>query len=429
MSDTAPQTRSAVLDCLYDQTVVFVAGLLMALGVAMVYSASVTIEGAGLGADWRTWWTSPLKQAVFAAVGFLVMLLAAHFDYRTLGWYAPGHGWRAGSLAVVTALLLAAVLVPGIGRETLGARRAIALLGTDLGFQPSELAKVVIVVWLAALLTRPSTPGPRPHERTTGRGTALLVKLGLRSARPAAPAGPAANLRSFPRGFVPAVASAGLLIALTGIEDFGTAALMGVVMLILLVVAGARWGHLALLAVAGIAAGVALVAVEPYRVERVHTFISSAPDPQREGYQINQALMAIGSGGWYGRGLGAGVQKYGYLPQDHNDFILAIICEELGVVGGMVVVLLFLVLLWRGWRIAAAAPDAFGRLLATGLTMAISLQAAMNIGVVTNSIPTKGISLPFVSAGGSGVVFLGLAAGLLASVGRRSAPAESEPRA
>jgi cell division protein FtsW len=157
-------------------------------------------------------------------------------------------------------------------------------------------------------------------------------------------------------------------------------------------------------------------------MERIMTFVSAQPDERGEGYQIKQALLAIGSGGWWGRGLGAGIQKYDYLPQDNNDFILAIICEELGIVGGIAVAVLFLVFLWRGWHVAKTAPDRFGRLLALGLTLTICLQAAFNIGVVTQSIPTKGISLPFVSAGGSGVVFLGVAAGLLASVGRREGP-------
>ena len=218
---------------------------------------------------------------------------------------------------------------------------------------------------------------------------------------------------------MPAVLSAGLLVGLTGIEDYGTAAVMGLVMLALLFAGRARWKHLGLIGLVALAGGTALVLVKHHRIERIQSFFSKVPDTTGAGYQINQALLAIGSGGWYGRGLGAGVQKYGYLPQDNNDFILAIICEELGVVGGIVVVTLFLVLLWRGWRIAVNAPDGFGRLLALGLTLTICLQAAMNVGVVTKSIPTKGISLPFVSAGGSGVVFLGLAAGLLAAVGRR----------
>ena len=388
---------------LYDPAVIFIAGALMALGVAMVYSASVTVDGPGF--NWREWWNSPLKQCVFAFVGFLVMLVAAHVDYRVLAWQRPGAAWRAGVLLVLALVLLVGVFVPGIGHESLGARRAILLFRGPpaIQFQPAELAKVILVIWLAALLTRPVQVGGQDAHPT---------RFAHRSPVPRG------HIRHFRSGFVPAVVSAGALIGLTGIEDYGTAALMGVVMLILLFVARARWTHLGLLGLCAAAAGVALVIIKPHRIERIRTFLAEAPDPMGAGYQINQALLAIGSGGWTGRGLGAGLQKYGYLPQDNNDFILAIICEELGIVGGIVVVALFLALLWRGWQIARHASDPFGRLLAIGLTLTICLQAAMNVGVVTNSIPTKGISLPFVSAGGSGVVFLGLAAGLLAAEGR-----------
>ncbi len=380
---------------LYDPTVILVAGGLMTLGVAMVYSASATLDQVGL--NWRSWWESPLKQGVFAFLGFLAMLIAAHVDYRVLAWQRRKDGWRAGLLLALALALLVAVFIPGIGHQSLGARRAILVYGGPpiIQFQPSELAKVVLVIWLAALLTRPGPAG----------------------AGPGSPGTPAS--RDLRRGFLPAMLTGGALVGLTGIEDYGTAALMGLVMLVLLCVGGARWTHLALLvALAGVA-GAGLVVIKPHRIERIQTFLSSAPDPAGAGYQVKQALLAIGSGGWLGRGLGAGVQKYGYLPQDNNDFILAIICEELGVVGGIAVVILFVLLLGCGWRIAAHTPDPFGRLLALGLTLTICLQAAMNVGVVTNSIPTKGISLPFVSAGGSGVVFLGVAAGLLAAVGRR----------
>lgn len=408
----APHPPAEVLDRLYDPTIVFLAGALMTLGVAMVYSASVTVEGAGF--NWREWWNSPLKQGIFALAGFLVMIIAAHVDYRVLAWDRPGRGWRAGLLAALAVTALVLVFVPGIGRMAGGARRSIFLYTGPpaVQFQPSEFAKVVLVIWLAALLTRPTGPAVASRLRSWRpwrRGPGPEILRG--------------DVRDFRSGFVPVVLSGGLLIGLTGIEDFGTAALMGLVMVILLFAARARWLHLGLIGVLGLVAGGVLLFGEQYRLDRIRTFFSEAPDPAGAGYQINQALLAIGSGGWYGRGLGAGVQKYGYLPQRNNDFILAIICEELGVVGGMVVVALFLALLWRGWRIAVHAPDMFGRLLALGLTLTICFQAAMNIGVVTNSIPTKGISLPFVSAGGSGVVFLGLAAGLLAAVGRRSKPA------
>ena len=400
-----PHTSRTRSPRLYDSVVVFVGGVLMVLGVVMVYSASVTVQGAEF--RWREWLNTPLRQGVFAAAGFIAMLIAAHVDYRVLAWERRRDAWRTIPLVLLTIALLIGVLVPGIGHQALGARRQIPIPGLGFGFQPSELAKVVLVIWLAALLSRPRgrTVGMRGRYPVT---SAMLgddvVELG--------------DVRDFRTGFLPAVTSAGVLIGLTAIEDFGTAALMGAVTLALLVVARARWAHLGMGALLGLLAGVALVIVKPHRVARIVTWLAEEPDPAGAGYQINQAMLAIGSGGWWGRGLGAGVQKYDYLPQDNNDFILAIICEELGVVGGLVVVALFLVLLWRGWRIAAGAQDRFGRFLALGLTLTVCLQAAFNVGVITASVPTKGISLPFVSAGGSGVVVLGMAAGLLAAVGR-----------
>ncbi|MBK9126555.1 MAG: cell division protein FtsW [Phycisphaerales bacterium] len=413
----------------YDPVIVFIAGVLMTLGVAMVYSASTSVQSAPF--DWRQWWDTPLRQGVFALVGFAVMIAAAHVDHRVLAWERPGDGWRVVVLVLLTVALLVGVLVPGIGREVLGARRQIFIPGLGRGFQPSELAKVVLVVWTAALLSRPAS---RRMPESPLREPALPARARRgRAAPPAPPARPArrervdptviehVDPRSLTRSFLPAVLSGGLMIGLTAIEDFGTAALMGVVWFIMLFIAGVRWLHLLSLMCLGGVAAVGLVIMEPYRVTRVTTFLSEAPDPMGAGYQVDQALLAIGSGGWWGRGLGAGVQKYGYLPQDNNDFILAIICEELGAAGGFAIVALFLLFLWRGWRLARRAPGRFGQLVAVGLTLTICLQAAFNVGVVTNSVPTKGISLPFVSAGGSGVVFLGLAAGLLASVGRREA--------
>ena len=363
-----------------DTGVVFLVGALMTLGMVMVYSASVTINGAEL--DWRHWWTTPLKQCVFSLVGFVFMLFVAHLDYRLFSWERRIDAWLPLGLYILSAILLGLMFVPGIGRVS-GIQRAIVIPGVPFTFQPAEFAKVIAVIWLAALLSRPGF-----------------------------------NVRLLLRGYVPAILSAGLLIGLTGIEDFGTAALIGVVTLLLLVLAGARWSHLVGTGLLGLAAGAFLIWMKPYRLQRITTFFSEQPNEAAEGYQVSQSLIAIGSGGWFGRGLGAGVQKYDYLPQDNNDFIFAILCEEIGVVGGCIVVLLFLLLLWRGWRLTSRAIDPFGRLLAAGITLMLCLQAAFNIAVVTNSIPTKGISLPFVSAGGSGVLFLGLAAGLLASVGR-----------
>jgi cell division protein FtsW len=366
----------------FDSPILLVVGGLMALGAVMVYSASVTVQGGAL--TWRQWWDTPLRQSVFAVVGFLAMVYVAHLPYRLWAWEKRGEGWWSGTLFILAAGLLVAMLLPGIGTSRLGAQRALVVFRGPftLSFQPAEFAKVALVVWLAALLTRPEC-----------------------------------DMKSFRRGFLPALLSGGLLIGLISIEDFGTAALLGVILLCMLLLAGARWRHLLSTGLLGSITGVGLLLLKPYRLQRLITFFSQEADPSAEAYQVTQSLIAIGSGGWWGRGLGAGVQKYGYLPQDNNDFVFAIVCEELGVIGGIAVIALFLLLLWRGWRIAKHALDPFGRLLAAGITLLLCLQAAFNIGVVTDSVPTKGISLPFVSAGGSGVLFLGVAAGLLAAVG------------
>lgn len=366
-----------------DPLVLFFVGLLMTIGAVMVYSSSVRLDQSLF--ETRAWWDSPLKQCVFTIAGFAAMVFASRIDYRLFAWEKKGDGWWAGSLALLAVALLAAVLIPGIGVSRLGAQRSIVLMTSPLplGFQPSEFAKLAMLVWLAALLTR---PGVDPKRLRTG--------------------------------YLPALGSAGLMIALTGIEDFGTAALMGVVMACVLFLAGASWLHLVGTAMIGFAGGALLVLKEEYRVRRLVTFFSENPNPADEGFQVTQSLIAIASGGWWGAGLGNGIQKYDYLPQDNNDFIFAVLCEELGIAGGMVVILAFICLIIRGWQLSVRCSDPFGRLLAAGVTLMIGLQAAFNIGVVTNSIPTKGISLPFVSAGGSGVVFLGLAAGVLSSIGR-----------
>jgi cell division protein FtsW len=375
----------------YDRVVLLLVGALMTLGAVMVYSASVTLQGAQL--RWQQWWNTPLRQCVFAVAGFIAMIVAAHVDYRILEWRTARRGWLAVALYLLSAGLLVAVLL--VGSERMGAQRTLVVVRSPLtlGFQPSELAKVMLIIWLAAFLTRPG-----------------------------------ADVRALASGFLPAMLTAGLLIVLTGVEDFGTAALMGVVTLLMLYLSGARLWHLAGTILLGGVAGVGLILLKPYRVTRIVTFLSDAPDPSGEGYQVTQSLIAIGSGGWLGRGIGAGVQKYGYLPQDNNDFVLAVLCEELGVTAGIAVAVVFLLLLWRGWLIAVRSDNRFGSLLAGGVAITLGLQAAFNIAVVSNSVPTKGISLPFVSAGGSGVLFLGAAAGLLASVARSAANRASGPQ-
>lgn len=372
----------------YDPWILFLVASLMTLGVVMVYSASVPIDGPPFNI--HEIWSSPLRQGIFVAAAFVAMIVAAQIDFRLYAWERKGEFWVPSMLLLVTVGLLAAVLVPGVGVVQKGAARAIGLPG-GMSFQPSELAKLTFCIWLAAFLTR---PGAEP--------------------------------RSFRRGFLPALIVGGTVIGLVGKEDFGTAGLMGIVMGALLLVGGSRWRHLGAVALLGIS-GAALLVLDPdkrYRLERLYTWASDSADTRGDAYQVTQSLYAIAGGGWFGRGLGASIRKYDYLPQRNNDFIFSIVCEELGVVGGLFVVFLFLCLLLRGWYVASKALTPFGRLLAIGITLTLCVQAAMNIAVVTNFIPTKGISLPFVSEGGSGVLFLGLAAGVLAAVGRTARPNE-----
>ena len=188
----------------------------------------------------------------------------------------------------------------------------------------------------------------------------------------------------------------------------------------MLIVGGARWRHLILVGLPGAAAMAYLIIREPYRVQRLTVFLDIWSDPQGAGYHPIQSLVTIASGGFTGRGLGAGVQKYGYLPEARSDFIFSVICEETGMIGAVCVIALFLALLALGARVVNSRVSPFGRLLAFGVTFLLALQALINIAVVSVCAPTKGISLPLVSAGGSGVILLGVAVGLLVSVAREA---------
>ncbi len=370
-------------------TIVVVAAALMSLGVVMVLSASASLTGRGLLDEPLR--RPELRQAAFAAAALLVLLAVGSVSYER--WrIRPGSGWQpAVALLAVAVVLCTIVLIPGIGTVRNGARRWLAAgpgwLG--LGFQPSEAAKLALVVFLAAWS---AWRGPR--------------------------------MRTFFGGLLPGLLVIGVLAALVGKEDFGTAVLLGAVGAGVLLASGCRVWQLALFAVPGVAGLAALIVMEPYRLERITGFLNIWDDPLGSGYHPVQSLITIASGGWWGVGLGAGVQKYGYLPEARSDFIFAVVCEELGLVGGAAVIALYFVLLWQARRTYLTAPDDLGRLLALGAALTIGLQAALNIAVVTVSVPTKGIALPFLSAGGSGVLLLGALVGILVNVARHRTRAE-----
>jgi len=353
---------------------------LMAIGIVMVFSTSVSLDGPLLSDP--AWRTPGVRQAIYVLLAVTVMVAVSRAPYQ---WWRLGRSDQRSlstAITVIAVVCLALTLIPGIGIERNGARRWLGAFG--FSFQPSEVAKLATIVFLAAYLT-----SERPIHR-------------------------------FWRGLMPACGVVGLTVLLVGLEDFGTAALLAALAAGILVVGGARIRHLLLLAVPAAAGMAAMIAFWPYRLERLTSFRNIWADPSGKGYHAIQSLVSFASGGLTGRGLGNGIQKHGYLPEARSDFIFSVIGEELGLLGVVAVIGLFVVILWQGRKIMLAADDPLGRLLAFGIIWLLGLQAIMNIAVVTASVPTKGIALPFVSAGGSGLVLLGAAIGILLNVARQA---------
>jgi cell division protein FtsW len=344
---------------------------LLGFGIVMVFSAS-SIEASVLNHNPYYYLE---RQLVWAGLGLAIMAFLARFDYHRLAQL--GH-----PVAIATVVLLLVVLVPHIGREVNGARRWLGF--GSLLFQPSELAKFSLVLFFALWLARM----PRIDRFWQGIGVPLAIYL--------------------PIAFL-----------IIKEPDLGTALALGGTVFTMLFVAGANlWQFFGIVALALPVVGAAIV-VAPYRLQRFLAFLHPQADPQGAGYHIIQSLYALGSGGLFGTGLGQGALKYFYLPEQHTDFIFAIVGEELGLIGALAVLALFLVLTWRGLRVAMLAPARFGALLAVGLTAMVAVQALMNIAVVTASMPITGIPLPFISYGGSSLVFALGAIGILLNISRQ----------
>jgi len=304
----------------------------------------------------------------------------SHLDYRRLDRLAL-------PILAVTLLLLLAVLTPGIGVKVGGAKRWLHAPGFN--FQPAEVAKLAIILYAASLLSR---RGDRVRESVAG--------------------------------FLPLVVIGALIATLLLAQpDFGGAAMVAALVTIMLFVGGTKVKYLAYGAIAAVPALVALVATSSYRRTRVLAFLDPWSSRSDTGYQIVQSFLAFGAGGWHGVGLGDGRQKLLYLPEAHTDFIFSVVGEEMGLIGVLVILGLYGTILWRGTRIAMRAPDPFGAYLAVGLTSLVGLQAIMNMGVVMGLLPTKGLTLPLVSYGGSSILVSLVAIGMLLAIGARS-PAE-----
>lgn len=344
--------------------------LLVAIGVVMVYSASAYIALYQFEKPMQFL----LRQGAYAFIGLFVMIFTLNMDYHNYRKYLKG-------ILIITFVLLIVVL---FSTPVNGARRWINL--KVITIQPSELAKYAVVIFLANGLER--------------RGD---------------------GIRDFFKGIVPFFGAAAIFAGLVLAEkNLSIATVIMGVTAIMVFVAGARLIHM-LVIVSGL--GMAVVAgiiFEPYRMARLMNFMNPWKDPQGKGYQLIQSLYALGSGGVLGVGIGQSRQKCFYIPEPHNDFIFSVIGEELGLVGCIFIIVLYIILISRGVRTAIRAKDTYGALLASGITSVVAVQAIINIAVVSGSMPVTGVPLPFISYGGSALIFNMFAMGILLNISRQA---------
>ena len=341
------------------------------IGLAMVLSASSVSAFDQFGSSFMFF----NRQLAYALVGLLAARVTSRMRHAA---------WQRLSvpLLFLSGILLFVVLIPGVGRHVGGSSRWLAF--GPVTIQPSELAKLATIAFVASVLTR--------RIRLLDQPRRVLVPLAL---------------------------VVGLVAGLILIQpDMGTATVVVACAFLLAFAAGARLVHLATAGAATFVVGLGAIYAEGYRWARFISFLNPWSDPQGDGYQTIQSLIGFGSGGLFGVGLGAGRQKWLYVPNAHTDFIYSIIGEELGLVGALLVLALFGTLVYAGIRIAVRAPDTFGRLLAAGITGWFGLQAVINLGAVTGLLPITGVPLPFVSFGGSSLVVSLAAVGILVSIGR-----------
>jgi cell division protein FtsW len=354
-----------------DYLLALIVFLMCLFGIIMISSASIVISAERFGSDF--YYVS--HQIIAFVVGLIALLVGYFIDYRF---------WRKYSLILflITIIMLIGVFIPGIGKELGGAHRWLNF-GKFL-FQPSELVKLTFIIYFASWLEK------------KGEG-----------------------VRDFSSGFLPFI----FLMVVLGFlimsqPDLGTLSVIILTAVVIFFVAGARYTHLGLATISALIFFVILVKLAPYRMQRFLVFLNPNQQTLGAAYHINQALIAIGSGGWWGLGFGQSKQKYLYLPQPHIDSIFAIIAEELGFLRASLVLLAYLFIGVRGFKIAREAPDHFAKYLAIGITSWIVLQAFINIAAMLNLVPLTGITLPFISYGGSSLIVTLLAVGILLNISK-----------
>jgi len=364
MNQPAHQLRGSVT------TLIFCVTALLALGLVMLYSAGMS----GVGSHYL------IRQLAWGTLGVMSCVVVASLDYsilRKLAW--PAY--------VVAVLLLVAVLV--LGEPIKGARRWLEFGGFRL--QPSEFSKLGLILLLAWYCER--------YMR---------------------------QMDTFRKGILQPALLAGVVLGLVFVEpDRGTTILLAAVSSVMLIVAGVRWSHLLPPAALGVAGLTFMLVTDPLRLRRIQAWLHPENHSKGAGFQVDQGMIALGSGGVSGVGLGNGRQKLGNIPEHHTDFIFPVIGEELGLIATLGVLAAFCLIILCGVRIALRARDAFGMVLGCGVTFLIGFQAFINIGVVTAVLPNKGISLPFISYGGSNLVMMLTCVGVLLSIARQATPATS----
>jgi cell division protein FtsW len=356
----------------FDYGFLLIVLILLSFGLIMVFSASSAFAFYNFNDSYYF----VKKQLMWSGLGLVCMFILANYDYRKLKPLAI-------PFLIISLFLLVAVLV--IGTEINGAKRWIGF-GNIPSFQPSEVAKLAVIIFLSSSLSK------RKGEFT-----------------------------GFFKAFLPYILIVGFVCGLIMLEPHlsGTVVII-IVSMILLFIAGFKFLYFFALGMPALGAFYFLVTQSEYRLKRVTTFLDPWKYKMDDGWQIIQSLYAIGSGGIFGLGLGRSRQKFLYIPEPHNDFIFSIICEELGFIGATVVILLFIILIWKGIRIALNAPDTFSSLLVAGIISLIGVQFIINIAVVTSSMPVTGMPLPFFSAGGSSLLFLLIGIGIILNVSRFS---------
>lgn len=371
--DTKKNIRKTRSGEYFDYSLLFITIFMVGFGLVMLYSAS-SYEAAMEFSDSKYYLISQLKAVV---IGVILMVVVIKLDY---------HIFKKPLIALAAyfgSILMAMMVLTPIGVSANGASRWISLAGFSI--QVCEVVKIGVIVFMAFVIEKKA-------KKLKNIGTFLLcmVFIGI---------------------------SAGVIALIT--KDLSSSIIVAGIGVVMLFVACPRISYFIIMIGAGVAAVAGAIMIEPFRFERIRVWLNPEKFADEGGFQVLQSLYSLGSGGLFGKGLGNGIQKLGYVPEAQNDMIFTVICEELGVIGGIAVILMFIFMIWRFMIVANNAPDLFGSMLVVGVMAHISIQTVMNIAVVTNSMPNTGVTLPFMSYGGSSILCLLIEIGIVLTVSKR----------